>query len=420
MFIFCQSINGARILCYLQTPGKSHVLLALPLCEELAARGHQVVSVTNFKFGKETSNFTNIEIPVDHFSKELKDLMASGSNTFSFKFMKLASAHFRKTATHTLSSEPIQKLMKTDKFDLVIFLNAMLNNVQLGIADHFKAPWVAITPMGNMLENRQLVGSHSLPSTVAAQMLTVQGQMNFKQRVTNFLFNMFEYLLNFVIDYITKPDYDSFFPANKYRSYEEMKKNCSLLLLNGHFTDSGIIRPLLPNEIEVGGIQIKMKPTPLTGELKKFLDESRDGAILWTFGSNVEVSSAQPEKVDTMLKVLSKLKYRVVMKWEMDDKTRLPKNVFVQKWLPQDSILAHPNIKLFIGHGGAGGVGEAKYYQVPILAMPFFADQESNAKKIEQEEWGRIFSLSNVTEENFSEVLNDMLKNQKYVSELTV
>lgn len=173
-------------MCYLSTPGKSHVLLALPICEEMATRGHQVVTVTNFKFGKDTSNYTNVVVPVDDFNPELKELMSSGSNSFSWKFMKAAATHFRKTATDTLSSSEVQKLMDTDKFDLVIFLNAFINNVQIGIADHFKAPWIGLSPMGNMLSNRQLIGSHSLPATVPNQMLGIKGSMTFKERVIHF------------------------------------------------------------------------------------------------------------------------------------------------------------------------------------------------------------------------------------------
>ncbi|XP_063707442.1 UDP-glycosyltransferase UGT5-like [Culicoides brevitarsis] len=405
-------IDGARILCYLQSPGKSHVLLALPICEELAARGHQVLTLTNYKFGKDTANFTNVVVPVDSFSDELKELMASGQ--FSFKFMKIASQYFRKTAIDTLESELVREMMKSAKFDLIIFLSVMLNDVQLGLADHFKVPYVALSPMGNMLLNRQHVGSHSLPATVSSQMLGINGTMNFWQRVKNFLMNIYEYIMAFIINYMNQADYEKFWPSDRYRSYDEMKRNISLIFLNGHHSDSGVIRPLLPTEIEVGGIQIKTKPTPLTGDLKKFLDEATEGAILWTFGSNVEVSGVEPEKIDIMLKVLSKLKHRIVLKWEIDDKSRLPKNVFAQKWLPQDSILAHPNVKLFIGHGGAGGLGEAKYHQVPLLASPFFADQMRNSEKIEEDGWGRAFKVSEVTEESFTEMVNDMLTNQKY------
>lgn len=409
--VISQYADASRILCYFPNPSKSHVLLAMPICEELAARGHSVIAVTTDKLGTPTKNFKNIVIPQPGYGPEVDKMMKSGKTTI--EFLMKTSETFRRMNIDTIKSAEFQRLMKEEKFDLVFFINVFFNNVQLGIADHFKAPWIGLTPMGNLRVNRQYLGSHSLAATVPFPMFHIKGTMTFTQRVTNMLITIVEYFGVCYMDGVQKAEYESLFPTDKYRPYEEMKKNNSLFMLNTHFSDSEVIRPLLPNEIEVGGSQIKTNPKPLTGELKKFMDEAKDGAILWTFGSNVDISSTQPDKVDIILKELSKLKQRVVMKWELDDKTRLPKNVFAQKWLPQDSILAHPNLKLFIGHGGLGGVGEAKYYQIPILGMPFFGDQDGNMEKLEKEGWGRSIKLDKVTESNFAEILHDMLTNQK-------
>uniref|UniRef100_A0A336MHM2 CSON014873 protein n=1 Tax=Culicoides sonorensis TaxID=179676 RepID=A0A336MHM2_CULSO len=407
------SIDASRILCYFPNPSKSHVLLAIPICEEMAARGHSVVAVTTHKFGKETDHYKNIVIPQPGYSSEVQDMMKSGKEE-SLDFILKTSETFRRMNIDTIKSPEFQRIMNEEKFDLVFFINIFFNNVQLGIADHFNAPWIGLSPMGNILPIRQYLGAPSLPSSVPGMIISARGGMNFRDRIKNIIFNVIEYILTFYMDIVQKNEYEAIFPPNQYRGYEEMKKNNSLMFLNTHFSHSEMIRPLLPTEIEIEGIQIKTKPQPLTGALKKFLDESKDGAILWTFGSNVEISTTQPEKIDIMLNVLSKLKERVVLKWEIDDMSRLPKNVLAQKWLPQDAILAHSNVKLFIGHGGLGGLGEAKYHQVPLLGMPFFGDQNGNLAKIEKDGWGRSLKLYNVTEENFTEILNDMLTNQKY------
>lgn len=52
------------------------------------------------------------------------------------------------------------------------------------------------------------------------------------------------------------------FPADRYRSYDESLRNVSLSLVNSHFS-SGLIRPYVPNLVEIGGIQVKPKPSPL-------------------------------------------------------------------------------------------------------------------------------------------------------------
>ena len=52
------------------------------------------------------------------------------------------------------------------------------------------------------------------------------------------------------------------FPEGEYPPLDELKRNVSLVLLNEHFTQS-VPRPYVPNMIEVGGLQIKDKPSPL-------------------------------------------------------------------------------------------------------------------------------------------------------------
>ncbi len=81
-----------------------------------------------------------------------------------------------------------------------------------------------------------------------------------------------------------------------------------------------------------------------------------------------------PEHVRrAFVQTFSKLKERVIWKWEKDEgMPDLPKNVKLVKWAPQQDLLGHPNIRLFITHGGLLSTEEAVYHGVPILGMPVF------------------------------------------------
>ena len=59
-------------------------------------------------------------------------------------------------------------------------------------------------------------------------------------------------------------------------------------------------------------------------------------------------------------------------------------NIKVVSWLPQNDLLAHKDIKAFVSHVGHNSLYESAYHGVPVVAVPLFSDQFSNAKKAEQ------------------------------------
>jgi glucuronosyltransferase len=206
--------------------------------------------------------------------------------------------------------------------------------------------------------------------------------------------------------------YSDNFPQDRYRSYEDSLRNVSLVLLNTHFSSTRP-RPYVPNMIEVGGLQVKPEPSPLPDDLKKFLDDAKEGAVLFSLGSNAKSTFLPDKTVKVLLKGFSLIKQRVVMKWESDTLEGKPDNVFISKWLPQDDVLAHKNIKLFISHCGYGGVIESKYHGVPILGAPMFADQPAMAEVIVKEGWGRQIELNALTAETLKNEITEIVSNPK-------
>lgn len=52
---------------------------------------------------------------------------------------------------------------------------------------------------------------------------------------------------------------------------------------------------------------------------------------------------------------------------------------------------------------------------MPILGVPFFADQLAYAEKTEKLKLGRRLNLVNITEETFYETLIDVINNPRYL-----
>lgn len=99
------------------------------------------------------------------------------------------------------------------------------------------------------------------------------------------------------------------------------------------------------------------------------------------------------------------------MKWESDELEGKPANVLTSKWLPQDDVLTHPKLRLFISHCGLGSVAEAKYHGVPVIAMPLGIDQVSNADSIVDEGLAIKVDYATLTEKDLTLALQEMLQN---------
>ena len=100
--------------------------------------------------------------------------------------------------------------------------------------------------------------------------------------------------------------------------------------------------------------------------------------ILFTMGFIFQPKAVPDSRIQAFFDAFSKLPQRIIMK--LDDISnnphlKVPENVMLKPFVPQQDILAHKNLKLFITHCGMHGVMEAIYHAVPMVGMPVFVDQ---------------------------------------------
>jgi glucuronosyltransferase len=74
-------------------------------------------------------------------------------------------------------------------------------------------------------------------------------------------------------------------------------------------------------------------------DLQRYLDESSEGVIYFSMGSNLRSSNMRNATRNALLQAFSHLKQRVLWKWETDSLPGKPSNVKLGKWLPQSDIL---------------------------------------------------------------------------------
>ncbi|PSN29898.1 hypothetical protein C0J52_27059, partial [Blattella germanica] len=357
--------EGARILGIFPIPSKSHWAVNQALIQELAKRGHKLTVLTPFP-EKSQPNYKEIVIQANR-----EDVL---NNTVSLMVWNMGNL----VTDQMLQLGAVQDLIHSDQeFDLIIS-EGFFTDGFLGFVHKFKAPLIQTISFGGFHWMHDWVGNTSPYAYIPNTFLGFSDKMNFWERLQNTFTLTFEKVTRRIMfvpeqQKIMEKHFGKFGPLP---SIDDIHASTSLMFLNNHFSTS-YPRPLLPNIIEVGGMHIK-PPKKLPEDLQKYLDDAPDGVVYFSLGSHFYSSDMPDWKVNSFLKAFSKLKQKVLWKWEKDTLPGQPKNVKLGKWLPQSDILAHPNVKLFMTHGGLLSTQETIYRGVPILGIPLTADQKMN------------------------------------------
>lgn len=300
------------------------------------------------------------------------------------------------------------------QFDLVI-VESFGKEAFYAFAEHFQAPLIVVSPLVNTNWMNLAVGNVEPWSLVANPMMHVGPEgMSLVDRGVNILFNLYEQsLLQLFALPVTNSLIRRYFPKNQKSIQEVLRKDICLGFVNTHFTLS-FPRPYVPNLIEIGGVNIDRERKPLPQDIQEFLDSASDGAILFSMGSLLDPRRMSDRHRGILISAFSKLKQKVIWRYNLPDANQLPDNIMGRVWLPQREILAHPNIKLFITHAGMLSQTEAYYYGVPMIAIPVFYDQPLNMARSVQQGVAVHLDHRNITEEAVSWAIQEVLDNPKY------
>ncbi|XP_034669558.1 UDP-glucuronosyltransferase 2B15-like [Drosophila subobscura] len=418
--------QGANILGLFTSLSPSHLIIQMSAVKALAERGHNVTVVTVLQPAVSHKDINVIRVPLSaEESQYLSDLFAEMSrnddkNMLYAMFRMFGQMGFMSQKMADAFKDPrVRDLYdnKENRFDLVLSGFA-LNDYQMGFAQKVKAPLIVLAtmPPGPLLN--YLIGNPEELSYVPGMNDSVEkGEgMSFTQRLSGYLMGLGYKLFSRMIERRSQKYYKELFGDDpNMPEYSEMMKNASLVFFASHALSEGPVRPNVPGVVEIGGIQIKDTPTPLPQNMEEFLANATNGGILLSLGSNVQGKHLSPDTVHKMFNVLSKLKERVIWKWEdLENTPGKSDNILYSKWLPQDDILAHPKIKLFINHAGKGGLTEAQYHGKPMLSLPVFGDQPANADGMVKKGFGLTLNLLTLEEQPFREGIEEILSNPKY------
>ncbi|KAK9498364.1 hypothetical protein O3M35_003014 [Rhynocoris fuscipes] len=322
-----------------------------------------------------------------------------------------------------LKTEPLRKLIsdKDSKYDVVITETGLFHEPFVAFGHKFNATIIDISSVFLFPRSAYVTGNH-MPTTYVPVgfYFSFHDRMTFVERVKNtFLYYWDVFYAK--LYYYKKQDAlmreHFIYPGSEnIPDLEYMISNTALTLME-HDLAVGYPVPLHKNVVQVSGVGLKT-PDPLPQDLQKFMDESKNGVIYFSFGSLFNITSLRPETQQAIINALSTFtKYKNVLMKINDENLGAKlssKNFVIKPWFPQRSILAHPNCDLFITHGGLHGTMEGFYHGVPMVVMPVVSDQLYNAKIIETHGLGLSLDSQSITEQQLIDTINEVLKNPKY------
>ncbi|XP_047722903.1 UDP-glucuronosyltransferase 3A1-like isoform X4 [Prionailurus viverrinus] len=412
--------EAAKILT-VSLVGGSHHLLLDRVSQILQDHGHNVTMLhqrgNSFISEKEISYQVIPWLPPEDCNKGLKNNFdffieesLGGRYTFGkfLKFMEQVGLQ----CSHFLRRSDIMDSLKNENFDLVIVEN--FDYCPFLVAEKLGKPFVSIlsSSFGAM--------DFGLPNPlsyvpVSCSLLT--DHMDFWGRVKNFLmffdFTMKQRQIQSAYDNTIKEH----FPEGSRPVLSHLLKKAELWFVNSDFALE-FARPLLPNTVYVGGLMAR-PVTPVPQEFENFIAKFGDsGFVLVALGSMVSTFQSQ-ELLREMNSAFAHLSQGVIWKykpshWPKD--VKLAANVKIVGWLPQNDLLAHPRIRLFVTHGGMNSIMEAIQHGVPLVGIPLFGDQPENLVRVEAKKFGVSIPLKQIKEETLVVKMKQVIEDKRYKS----
>ncbi|XP_067626225.1 UDP-glucosyltransferase 2-like [Eurosta solidaginis] len=411
--------SSYRILFMGPFPAPSHWMWLEHFVHDLLRRGHQVTTLTNQPAKQTHPNLTEIIIDpkLDIAAHRPRENIFKMHFTSDFENLQMYWHVGLLSSEHALSDPKVKSLIasKDLEFDLIV-LEQFFHESFLMFAHKFKCPVVTLGTMGYADNMDRAMGLLTPWAIVPHFLIAYTDRMTFLQRAYNTYLSLYDAVLRhwYYLPRMQEMAERHFgnYADGPLPHVSELEKNISLMLVNSH-RSTDVPRPSMPGLIDVAGVHIK-PAKPLPEDLQTFLDNSTHGAIYFSVGSYMKSIEMPQEKINLLLQAFSQLKQNVLWKLENSSISRLPPNVKIQSWLPQNDILAHPNVKVFMTHAGIFGIQESIYWGVPMLCIPFFGDQHRNSMRSVQAGYARWLHFGQMTSDDLVQNLRLLITDRTY------
>lgn len=411
--------HGGKVLFWMPFVSKSITITYMPMAERLAERGHEITIVTAFPSKTKSDKivqFHSGDTVKTFINKASESALSQTSSPPFFSLLDMACD----VNDIGLGLPEMKKLYDTNaQFDVVLVSVLFCNEPGFYLAHKFNASLAlySTTQVAWSFMDWAMGQPHN-PAYLPLSLFSYKpGEMTLLQRTLNTVGTVAVHMLR---DFYMLPKVDAMldkhFPGEPRPSMLDLERNASVGLQFGHPLLVDGWRPTAPNYINIGMMNCR-PPVPFDPKdrVGEFLNNAEHGVVYVSFGSVLQGSKMSQAHKKIFLNVFEKLKpVKVLWKWETEQLDDKPDNVLLSKWLPQQDVLGHPNVKLFVSHGGQSSFQETLCHQTPVLVVSVVGDQVPNGYESEQLGIGLHLPFLKVTEEALYNSINTILTDKTF------
>ncbi|XP_018573569.1 UDP-glucuronosyltransferase 2B7 [Anoplophora glabripennis] len=409
-----------NILALVPAPFYSHQIAFAQIWKELSLRGHHVTLMTTVPHRDptlinlteiDTSNAFQIVTHKYQISKTAENILNMW-NWYDI-FAQINSD----AAEEQLSNPKVQELIhKRNNFNFdVVFVESYYAEF-LAFGKLYNCPTVLTTSVDGHTLFQHAMGNPAHPILHTDYATPFHGKLTFRERVISTIYSVYVSLFEtFYVLPGKQRIIDKYF-TNMSLKLESLISDVDMMFLdvNPVIQDA---RAIGPTTINIGMERNIVPKRPLTKDLKDFMDNAKEGFIYFSLGSNVRSKELNHDTLTAIVQAFKEIPYKVVWKFEGDDLPGKPDNVKLVRWAPQQIVLKHPNIKLFITQGGLQSMEEAVYSKVPMVVIPFFFDQFKNARLMEIKHIGKTIGRKpSVKKDELKNAIIEVITDPKYIN----
>ncbi|XP_062845538.1 UDP-glucuronosyltransferase 1A1-like [Trichomycterus rosablanca] len=310
------------------------------------------------------------------------------------------------TSESIFFNEELMEFLRKEEFDAVLTDPVMPTGAIL--AFNLSLPAVYMLRGMPCGMDAKATGCPDPPSYVPRFYTKHTDRMCFSERVVNTLVYFFEPVMCKLFCWQFEDVASRFMQRSV--NLMEILNTAAVWLLRSDFTME-FPKPLAPNMVLIGGLNCAVS-SPLEPDLLKFVEEAEHGIIVFSLGTLVP--KIPEEKAAIFFQAFSRIPQRVLWRYTGKYSEKVPDNVKLMNWIPQNDLLGHPNTRAFITHGGTHGIYEGICHGVPMLMMPLFGDQGDNVHRTVSRGVGVALNFYNITVDVLLDALHDVINNSSY------